>query len=276
MLREYALTEPEIEKLDEVYRLIGENRSLRGLIRAGFVAFAEANGTMPVKPYQVSRLFARPSRNPYSRIALLYDFTIQKFPLLFDQDSKIQNTNILNTIQDLYELRRDNLELLSLINHFHGICSKIPIRTQNALQIALHDYLVKIDAEAPDIECHVDEIDVAGCLRGWAVCHAQPDEHVNIRVLDNDDAVVAGGLADSFRPDVAERGKGGDGRNGFILPLKKPIIEGPPRVLKVYGSTRSCVDRLLCRYDTAIRTGGMIAHAPAYLMTVRKNLLGSM
>jgi hypothetical protein len=71
----------------------------------------------------------------------------------------------------------------------------------------------------------------AGVLRGWAFDPVQPQQRLTVEVVDGN-RVLARGLADRLRKDLAEAGIG-DGHHAFELELPGGIEDGTPHTLRV-------------------------------------------
>ncbi len=82
----------------------------------------------------------------------------------------------------------------------------------------------------PRVEGFVDGC-VAGEIRGWALDPDQPNRRVHVIAVQGGE-VVAEALADVWRPDLVQDGRG-DGRHAFRLRLPAALLDGEPRTVEV-------------------------------------------
>ena len=85
-------------------------------------------------------------------------------------------------------------------------------------------------ARGPRVEGFVDGC-VAGEIRGWALDPDQPNRRVHVVAVQGGQ-VVAEALADIWRPDLVQEGRG-DGRHAFRLRLPAALLDGEPRTVEV-------------------------------------------
>ena len=85
-------------------------------------------------------------------------------------------------------------------------------------------------ARGPRVEGFVDGC-VAGEIRGWALDPLRPNRRVHVIAVRAGE-VVAEALADIWRPDLAQEGRG-DGRHAFRLRLPPALLDGEPLTIEV-------------------------------------------
>jgi ADP-heptose:LPS heptosyltransferase len=88
---------------------------------------------------------------------------------------------------------------------------------------------------------YLDGLHPDGTVRGWA--SADPEETIRVELFE-DGALIAAGLADQPRPDVAEAGMGNE-LSGFILPLPPHLFDGASHGFEVWVKASGLPARML-------------------------------